>query len=234
MTIKRQITELHFKGYTRNEIFDMGITPNRKYLDSILSKYRSNNKYKNISKQSLSAIVGTLLGDAHINNRKYTPVFSFRHKKEHLEYLKHKVNIIDLSCKISNTDQYRNNTLCEGYTAVFHTHPIFKKLRTRFYPEGKKVFPLEYCDKYLNWEGLCYWFLDDGCVSSHSCNLAIFNFNKDVEIIRQFLIDKFNVVTNIQANGNQLYIPTNERNYFFNNIEPFIPDCMRYKIKRSF
>lgn len=233
MTKARKITELHFKGYTRNEIFQMGITPNRRYLDSILSKYRSNVKYKHISKRSLSVIVGTLLGDSHINKRKYTPVFSFRHKKEHLEYLQHKVKIIDLSCKISNTDQYRNETLCEGFTAVFHAHPIFKKLRNVFYPKGTKKFPLEYCKKYLDWEGLCIWFLDDGTSSSHSCNIAIFNFKKDAELIQQFLIDKFNLKTNIQNNGNQLYIPVNQRNYFFDNIEPYIPNCMRYKIKKS-
>lgn len=233
MTVKRQVLELYFKGYTQQQIYKMDITPSKKYINSILVDYRSNKKYASISKRSLETMIGTILGDAHISNRAYTPVFSFRHQKDHKEYLNHKVNIINLSHKVSNTDQYRKKTLCEGYTAVFHAHPIFKKLRQIFYPDGNKIFPKEYCNKYLDWEGLCYWFLDDGCTSSHSCNLAIFNFQDQAEEIQQFLKYKFDLPVNIQAKGNQLYIPTKERNRFFTNIENFIPNCMKYKIKRS-
>jgi hypothetical protein len=175
-----------------------------------------------------SAIVGTLLGDAWVNNR---PLFGFAHKNSHDKYVEYKKNRIDLSC---NT-YYEDGMGITGkpirmYKCIYHTHPYWEELRNEFYPNGDKIFPKNYLEEYFNWESLAYWYMDDGHDNKSGCYISVINFTDQKEDITNFLDDKFGLSPTIHAKD-RLYIPKENKIKMVKNIKKYVPECMEYKIK---
>lgn len=226
--IRDRILQLYSEGLSRKEIGELGFTT-YKYVGEVLEGIPSNKQYPIIKKEQKSIIIGTLLGDGWVNSQN---LFGFAHKESHLKYLKYKIDRIRLPNKVSYREQYRGKTLCKSNSCVYHTHPYFKELRQIFYPEGKKIFPSMYLEKYINWESLAYWYLDDGTnPKSGGYSLSMVNFQKQAMEIKYFLESKFNLKVNIHGNGTVLYIPSDQISFFTKNISPYIPNCMMYKIK---
>ena len=114
------IQKLFKEGFSRNEI-SKKLNLNYKSIQSSLIYLNNDRKVNNIS-----AIVGTLLGDAWVNNKN---VFGLAHKKEHKEYLLFKGKLIDLPYYLYYKEQYRNSTLCKSFTVNFKPNTYFKILR---------------------------------------------------------------------------------------------------------
>lgn len=223
--IQKEILNLHYSGFTRKEIELKGY--NKKYLDSLLVNKKSNKKYPIITKDIISRILGTMLGDASISKK---GSFTFTHKIKNEQYALTKTNRIGLENKV----YYRNMKLLGKdfpvLSVVFVVHPYFHSLRKILYPNNKKQFPINYCKKYFNWESMAYWFMDDGNNVRGAGQLAIHSMKNNAENIKILFKEKLNLNCNIQSNGKVIYFPKKDFIYFVENIKPFVTKDMLYKI----
>lgn len=112
--------------------------------------------------------------------------------KDHF-YLKRRVNPESLIIYSSQT---------------FYTkrHSIFKELYTIFYPNGKKILPMNIIEEYFTEISLLYLYLDDGRVGKYArsgLGLDLYNFDEQ-ELIKfqKFLMKRFELEITIQ-NQNQ-------------------------------
>lgn len=91
------------------------------------------------------------------------------------------------------------------------THPIFKIFYDWFYPEGKKIVPIN-ISSMLTPTALAVWFMSDGSIKSKECLGRILNtqsFTKSgIERLIFILKSKFNLQSSIrtQKDGLQIYI----------------------------
>lgn len=226
--IQKEILELHYSGSTRKEIEAKGYS--KCYLDSLLVNKKSNKKYPQITKDIISRMLGTLLGDASITHK---AIFSFTHKIKNEEYTLAKAERIGLISKA----KYRSFKLLGRefpcITMTFIVHPYFHSLRKILYPNGKKLFPKNYCKKYFNWESMAYWFMDDGNNVRGAGALAIHSMRDNAEDIKLLFKENLNLNCNIQSKGRVIYFPKKDFIYFVENIKPYVTKDMLYKIKCS-
>lgn len=91
------------------------------------------------------------------------------------------------------------------------THPSFKDFYDWFYPEGKKIIPIN-ISQLLTPTAFAVWFMGDGSVKSKECRGRILNtqsFSRsDIERLIFILESKFNLRSSIrtQKDGLQIYI----------------------------
>lgn len=119
------------------------------------------------------------------------------------------------------------------------THKYFRVLRKWMYKNNKKVLDPFYL-KYLTPEGLAIWYMDDGCTyvskskKDYQATISTYTSKKEAETLIKFFKDKFNIEFHLQHQCKDQY---NIRTYssqtlkFIKLIEPFVPDCMAYKVK---
>jgi hypothetical protein len=222
-TVRDKVLELYNQGYSKSEIVDKEIS-SYSYTMTILRGLTDN--YPEVNNKA--AIIGTLLGDGWVNKR---PLFGFAHKDSHDEYTNYKKDRIDLSCNTYYEDGIgiTGKPICM-YKCIYHTHPYWEELRNEFYVNGNKIFPKDYLENYFNWESLAYWYLDDGYNHKSGCYIAINNLESQKEEITGFLNSTFNFSIS-PPTKNRLYIPRKDKLKMVDNIQPHVPDCMKYKIK---
>lgn len=114
-------------------------------------------------------ICGKLLGDGCITkqgNRK--PRFQFIHRTEdfgwsNYGYMRLK-DFIPLSAPVYQKviDKRLKKGYSERNVVQSRTHPLLTQLYEIWYPNGKKVVPFHFLNKYLNEEALSWWYQDDG------------------------------------------------------------------------
>jgi len=200
-----------------------------KRINSYKLKQSLKRKYSSINNDCISFITGTLLGDASIS-KKIT--FKYSHKLEHKDYVIKKAELINLK-----GSYYESYTKLKGvkfpcYIFSAYTHPIFNKYRKLFYPEDKKVFPVEHCKKYLNWKAFALWFGDDGCyLKGRGVALAVFALSSRIEDIRKILKENLNLDCTIHGKEKGiLYFSKKDLPYIRKNIIEFLPECLHYKL----
>jgi hypothetical protein len=198
-------------------------------------------------------IIGNLLGDGTLAACLGMRNSNFRinqeiKKKEYVEYLQKiyaPFSVNDLyegkSKKPRRIDGKISHEFWDGGFCYYakmetHCHPIFTKLREKWYPNGVKIVPK---DLILNWQILAIWFCDDGCNQAKNRHAFISTNNftmDDVGFLVKKLYDDLGVETSIQLkDGNPIiYIPAKSFINFMTNITPHITyNCMKYKCDLS-
>lgn len=116
-------------------------------------------------------IVGTLLGDAYVSKDKR---FGFTHSAVQRDYFNHKVAVLEEYGMASKVREYqtKGNRYQEydiksalALQARVAVGSRWKELREKWYPDGKKVVPL---DIQLDPIALAYWYMDDGSVNKRT------------------------------------------------------------------
>lgn len=186
-------------------------------------------------------LMGGLLGDSCIpklgkgakNNR-----LSIAHSAKQECYIRYKWEILNrynLAGKLQQ-NVIKNSRYKEGGFTEFRfkskSSYIFNLYRELFYPEGYKIVPD--CISELDAEGLAIWFMDDGyrtgrnlkgvCFATHS-----FDDQSKLKLLN-LLSDKFGLKCSLQSEG-IIYVWTQSVPKLIQLISPFIPPCMKYKIK---
>lgn len=124
-----------------------------------------------------------------------------------------------------------------GYTFT-NTSPYFRVLRKWLYPNNKKKLSKKMLS-YLDEQGLAIWYMDDGSTyvskTDRTFTTEISTHISKEEALE--LIDLFKEKWNIQFHlhkrkENQYNIRAYSSNAlkFIKLIEPFVPDCMAYKL----
>lgn len=188
------------------------------------------------TQEEFDVLVGGLLGDSWIGFQSGTtlPCGSFTHKLEHKEYVEYKYNLLKRRCSCIITTAKYDKRSNKKYQQVCCRIASSKKLipiYEAFYPDGKKVIPEELINK-LTPLGIAIWYMDDGGTDGSRYKFSVDCFTEnDIEKLQKMLKDKFGIETTRTINHNKvIHVRGSSKIKFKNLIEPYICDCMKYKL----
>lgn len=199
-----------------------------------------------------SFVIGTVLGDSSLCGKVNKYLF-MGHCESQIEYLKWKEKIIrdnlpvgtNFKLAISMTSPSGKR---QPFYKVFTTshHRLTSIYKITYNRENKKVITKEAIEK-LTPLGIAVLFMDDGCketswnrnktfrkIRSFSFSFGKFSF-EEVKIFQNKLLKSYEIESKIYESDKKcikLKITTDEnRIKFVQLIEPYVLDCMIYKIK---
>ena len=260
-TTINKIFELYNQGFNREEISkDLDVTVHgvRKYLEDekyasiIFNRHALMHEKRSIplTYEQEQLILGSLLGDAYLGKRKSlhnaSYDFSVGHCLAQKEYVEFKSKILNSSVleSIKGTGSYSAGSLF--YMTSYHNKYELQKIYNICSRDGVKTVTKEWVDK-LDLPAIAYWFMDDGSStwSGHNkrndktvtvgVKFSTLSFGlEEINLLRDRL-SNFCIDTTIvkHSDGKQMIISVkqNSVNLFMRLIEPFMVDCMKYKIK---
>ncbi|MGI0058200.1 MAG: hypothetical protein ACREBJ_00395 [Nitrosotalea sp.] len=201
----------------------------------------------NVNEHQIQCIYGSLLGDSSLSKKLSTNNFlSYSFATSHCdvqkEYLIHKAEILN-----TNPHSYtkNDNSWSPGsiyWKTTYHNKLFLQDVYETCFINDRKTVSQKWVD-IIDWEGIAYWFMDDGCSHAYKnaqtiqVNFSTLSFIKP-EI--DLLINKFcklgissHTVKSQHGNGIVLTIDSGDVNNFMSKIEPFMVSCMDYKIKKD-
>jgi hypothetical protein len=209
----------------------------RKILNIKKAAIHNSQKELVLSELEEAVLMGTILGDAcvtKINKRHPNSKITFAHKFAHKEYFEYKRELlknIQQTIKYNEVFDKRTGNTYYSLTYTSFSHPYFTNLRKLFYPNNKKIIPIEYLyDKYTTLS-LAIQFMDDGFKSSkNSKYIATDCFDKENLIMfSSMLNDKFQLNSRV-TNSNRILLPKQSNDKFLELVSPYICNIMRYKL----
>jgi len=189
-------------------------------------------------------LIGCMLGDASIH--KTLGQIWFVHSEKQKEYFDLKRKLFQVFANQTTTAQ--NDWGRSNYFFLSPTETS-KSWRKLFYPNGKKIVPIELLNE-ADEVSLAFWYLDDGSrvkvkktqllmngivkiYSWYRVQLHTQGFSpQEVRKLQIWLRDRFGIQTiSSKVRKDQLCISirADSQTRFFNLIRPYIPRCMDYK-----
>ena len=182
-------------------------------------------------------IIGTLLGDGHLEkNGRYTRlrVDHYNRHKEYIFWLVKELTPFSLLPRtISETDK-RNGKVYSRWHFSTKSLPIFDEFRELFYVGKRKIIP-EKLDKFITPLSLAIWYMDDGfrrkdskgfylCTSSYT--------QKEHAVLQEVLYKRFMILTKIHHQREYLrtFIPSAYADRFNTLVKPYIIPNLSYKL----
>lgn len=194
------------------------------------------NKAVKLTDFQKQVLIGTVLGDSSIRLGKenVSPRVSCAHGMKQKEYCEYKTEIFkSLGAKCNhhkrNRIDERTGIYYEDYTMFIPANPELLPYYNSFYPNGKKVIPLDLLNQFTE-VSLAFMFMDDGSRIKSGYNIATCCFNTtELNKFRYFLLERFNLETALHRN-NVLYIRHKSKAIFESLVSPYIIESMKYKI----
>lgn len=182
-----------------------------------------------ITDRQLEILVGTLLGDGYIYPKGKIQIAQSSKQLPYLmwKYEELKSLSYGLPTKIERYDKRSGKVYSQ---TRFWLRQYFRSWRSIFYPQGKKVFPIEF-DKYISPLSLAVWYMDDGNYSEgRNVKIATDGFDlKSREMLKQMLLRKFNLKSTLHKSG-KLRVSNESLKRFFEIVRPHVHSSMKYKI----
>lgn len=195
----------------------------------------------------LSTLVGNLLGDSWGEKRGNASRFHLHMSSRNVEYLHwlHTFFATQGYCSPEKPKMLRQ--IGKGGKIYFSY-----KMRTWSFSSLNWLYDLfyYYCPIKNKWiktiptnietlltpRSLAIWVMDDGGAASAGLGLNTQGFSKqNVEHLQHALKSKFGILTTLHKSGSnfKIYVPKNQCSGFLNIIDPFLLDCMRYKLRNA-
>lgn len=243
-----KIKKLHSLNMNDNEIArELNASVNGvRYVRKDILKLPHVNKEVELTAEMEDVIVGTLLGDAwigYVYSGCTSPKYQTTHSMKQEKYVKTIYNCL-LPIMSKNICYMTNRTVIFGdktyscYNTISISSRNSKCLipyRDAFYPEGKKIIPINFIKYKFTAKSLAYWYMDDGSLDKNR-HSYIFNTQcftrENLEEFIQFLKEKFNLNFNIKKD-NSLYLKHESNLVFENLIKDYLTEDMQYKIHHS-
>lgn len=192
-----------------------------------------------LTTQQIDLIIGSMLGDGHIDKREEYPLFIVTHAENQKDYLYYKHEIMKNLCNMQPKyyDGKDNMLIVNTYC---NTQPTYR-FNTRVcycLDKYRKMDKIDFV-KLLNEYSFSIWILDDGhCNNKKYWSLSC-PFSEDVCLkIQNILNEKFNISSIIKLKNNYRYLFFNSENskiiskIILKNI-PNNLDIIKYKIKKE-
>lgn len=197
----------------------------------LTQEYRQVNKKLNSLQKDL--IIGSMLGDGHIDKRDTQPMFIVSHAENQKDYLYYKYNILKDLCNISPVKkeaQYKDFNgklyLCQpSYRFCTRIYNCLLEYRNKSYT---------YLLNLMNTYSFSIWMLDDGFRDSSIWELCVAEYTKD-DIDTAFEIFRNKYGLKVWSKKDTRYISFDAEssrkidNIILNNI-PSTLDIIKYKI----
>lgn len=194
-----------------------------------------------LSLEQEQILIGSILGDACIEQNGINHRVKFDHSLAQEQYLIWKYNkLFDLSTKLRYKDVFDPRTKKKYSHVLFNTKTssVFSEYHEIFYSEGRKLIPNNIVDLFKSQIALATWYLDDGARRT-DCNALRIHTNSypkaNQELLVEMLQFNYQIKSRIHKVKNEeyvIYIPSKEALKFCDLIYPIVREipCMRYKI----
>ena len=181
------------------------------------------------------------MGDLYIQKEKgyVNPTLRFEQNLVHQDYLMHLYELFNDYCGKAPIIKNRPPNKVTGKISssiYFNTLalPCFIELGNLFYPDGKKIIPLNIGDL-LTPLSLVYWICDDGCFhkTQRSLYLCTNSFTlEEVNLLVSVLTNKFNLKCTVhkQGKGYRIRISSKSLPVVQSLLKDIMPSMMLYKI----
>lgn len=206
-------------------------------------KHRLTQKYRQKNKQlsgiQIDLIVGSMLGDGHIDKRETQPIFIVSHAENQKDYLYWKYEILKDLCNIPPTYQDGGKVKFKGNPKEY-TKQGSHRICTRVYDSllpFREMGRRELMDS-LNAFSLSVWLLDDGHRSRSNWSICIASFSEEEKKhVIKTLKSKFSLNSYILESDNRyLNFRARESRILDNIVLGIMPndlDIIEYKITKN-
>lgn len=200
-------------------------------------------KYKLCENQELilsniqeEVLMGTILGDAHINLQRKNAWVKFEQGNNQYDLIKWKHNIFSnmsspIKLNIRQPDK-RTGNIYKSYSFYLKSNPALNIFYNKFYQDHIKIIPFSILNKYTELS-LATHIMDDGSRNGNSIilNMQCFQTN-EVENFGVFLNDKFNIKCKLRFNREKpiLTINSTSLNLVKFLTDKYIIESMKYKV----
>lgn len=207
-----------------------------------ITRLRSDLRIGPHDKQVISVLIGTILGDSHLEKRKGgigTRVI-FEQCSRNVEYIMwfHEFFASKGYCNNNKpkliTRIKKGNKVFYQYRVTTYSFTSFNWLHDMFYKDHIKIIPAD-LGEYLTPLSLAIWFMDDGSKINKTIRLATNCFQlAELNFLCKLMKDKFNLQATVQKSGpnkgNILSIKTGSLNTFITLVKPHMLPSMYYKL----
>lgn len=172
-------------------------------------------------------IVGSLLGDAYLMKTTAGYCFRVNHGRQQRAYVDWKFKLL---AEYVRTPP-RESGNCYYFRTV--THPEFSLYRKFFYPNSRKVVPVELLYEQFTGFSLAVWLMDDGAADGKQIRLNTQSFSlSENEMLMSFLRAKFGIEARLNRDKDRyrLRITNASMERFKSLIEPYVIPNMLYKL----
>ena len=198
----------------------------------------------------ISIIIGSLLGDGHLekrlNGNKAGTRVKFEQCERNMEYLMWFHNYLSTRgyCRLEKPQIKKRikkyGLIFYHYSINSYTFASFNWIHEMFYKKDIltnkyiKVIPSN-LEEYLTPFVLAIWFMDDGSKLGQGAKIAVNCFNyPDIEFLSLILKRKYNISSSIhkagKGKGFTLYISKKSMPDFSSLVKPFMVSSMTYKL----
>lgn len=194
----------------------------------------------------LYLIIGSILGDTHLEKRNKGVRIIFEQSNKNKEYLMWFHNYLALRGYCNNDIPKLHKRIKKDGKIFFHyrinsyTFNSFIWLHDMFYKWDNinqkyiKIIPFN-IEEYLSPMVLAIWFMDDGSKGGSSLKIATNNFTyEEIQFLCNILLKLYNIKASVQKAGINkgyiLYIQKNSMENFINIIKPYMHKSMYYKL----
>ncbi|MCZ2224538.1 MAG: hypothetical protein LC122_13015 [Chitinophagales bacterium] len=193
-----------------------------------------------LTKNQKEFIVGSMLGDGHIDHKsKKSNRLVFCHSEKQLDYLLWKKNIMkEYVNTVTRYEQKERNSICWKWSSIYLND--LKQFHTMFYDNNKKIIKDEIIN-YLTPFAMAVWFMDDGWIN-HGINMRIssesFTKEENEKLVNMIKINfdiNAKVLEYTKNNKKYYYISFNKRNSILLSklINEYVIDSMKYKLVKD-
>jgi len=238
--MENKIKKLNKEGKTDVEISNILNLPYYK-IGRIRKKLQLSVNYKHenlyMSSQQEEAFIGTLLGDATLvfktKGSRY-PSFQFSHTEKQKEYFNYKVNLFKTLMGKPKIHLLKSKFTSEEGVLVYgiqsYNIPSLLKYRKIFYPNNKKIIPIDFIKDKFSELSLALLIYDDGCKDNLNYKLSTYCFEREnVLEFSKFLYEKFNIKSTVHQNS-VLYFSRQATEIITKILQKYPVKNMQYKI----
>jgi hypothetical protein len=192
----------------------------------------------------IQVLIGSLLGDGHLEKRGIGVRAKFEQTNRNVEYLIwfHKFFASQGYCSEQKPKLFKqikkNNFVYYGYKFNTYSFSSFTWLHDIFYINKVKHLPIELLSELLTPIALAIWFIDDGSLLGKGYKIATSCFEKsELERLCLLLYNKYNLKCSPGPNGPDkdgkyfsIYIKSTSAKTFAILVEPYMLMSMKYKL----
>ena len=194
-------------------------------------------------KKYLSYISGTLLGDGciiHQHGRK--PRFQFIHTSTDYQWCKFCYEQLRLFIPLYPPvyRKIKDERVTKGYTESYmvqsRTSDIISNLDVIWYPDGKKIVPIDFLYEFLDERTLAWWYMDDGHLKVENglprkIIISTDNFETvENQKLIELLYKKFSIKFSLDGQNRLVLYDSLQLHYFHQLVKPLMHPSMKRKM----
>lgn len=182
-----------------------------------------------LTTRQLSIVLGSVLGDAYIHRR---GKICFEHGAFQKDYLFWKYHELKSAAypKVSKVVRHDRRLDTPTISWRFYLRQYFRPLRRAFYPDDKKVVPLQ-LQQWFSPLLIAVWYMDDGYLENNAYPFLMTEGFATNDIQRLvFLLHTMQQIESDITSKKRIRISQGSRQRFFQLIEPHIHENLRYKL----